>query len=140
VGVNLPTKQQVGAVVAVTTYDASPWDDSVQLSFRNRLEGWQPSPPTLHNLVHVWVGGDMGLSTSPSDPVFFLNHANVDRIWAAWQARNPSSRYLPAQNTSGAPNGHRERDPLVSIVQPAPTPADLVNVSAIYSYDTLADI
>ncbi len=138
--VNLPAQQQVRAVLAVASYDASPWDDSEQQSFRNLLEGWQPSPPSLHNVIHVWVGGDMGASTSPNDPVFYLNHANVDRIWAAWQRDNPTARYVPAQNDANAPRGHRERDPVFSIVRPAPTPADLIDVSAIYSYDTFAGI
>ncbi|MCB9760993.1 MAG: tyrosinase family protein [Alphaproteobacteria bacterium] len=27
-------------------------------------------------------------SASPNDPMFFLHHANVDRVWAAWQEEN----------------------------------------------------
>jgi hypothetical protein len=38
-----------------------------------------------HNAVHRAVGGNMAQANSPSDPVFFLHHANVDRIWAKWQ-------------------------------------------------------
>jgi tyrosinase len=39
----------------------------------------------MHNRVHICIGGDMGSSTSPNnDPVFYLNHCNVDRIWAVW--------------------------------------------------------
>ena len=26
----------------------------------------------------------MAPATSPNDPVFYLNHCNVDRIWEAW--------------------------------------------------------
>ena len=37
----------------------------------------------MHNLVHRWVGGSMGPGTSPNDPVFFLHHCNVDRIWVS---------------------------------------------------------
>ena len=29
----------------------------------------------------------MFLNSSPNDPIFFLNHCNVDRIWAEWQSR-----------------------------------------------------
>jgi len=64
-------------------YDTPYWDISSR-GFRNALEGWL-NGPQLHNRVHVWVGGSMQLSTSPNDPVFFLNHSNVDRIWALWQ-------------------------------------------------------
>jgi len=40
--------------------------------------------PCVHNRVHVWVGGDMLPSSSPTDPVFYMNHCNIDRIWEAW--------------------------------------------------------
>ena len=27
--------------------------------------------------------------TAPADPVFWMHHAEIDRIWAAWQATHP---------------------------------------------------
>ncbi|MCX6109836.1 MAG: tyrosinase family protein [Proteobacteria bacterium] len=42
-----------------------------------------------HNTVHSAVGGDMGHFMSPLDPLFWLHHANVDRLWAQWQAQHP---------------------------------------------------
>ena len=38
----------------------------------------------------------MGDATSPNDPVFFLHHCNVDRLWAQWWSDNPKRPYLPA--------------------------------------------
>lgn len=38
-----------------------------------------------HNAGHNFVGGHMAGDFSPNDPVFFLHHANVDRIWHNWQ-------------------------------------------------------
>jgi hypothetical protein len=44
-----------------------------------------------HNLIHGFVGGDMGdLSRSPNDPLFWLHHANIDRIYALWRDRHYS--------------------------------------------------
>ncbi|MGD0190018.1 MAG: tyrosinase family protein [Rhizomicrobium sp.] len=38
-----------------------------------------------HNLVHVFVGGDMGvIATAPRDPLFWFHHSNVDRLWWYW--------------------------------------------------------
>ena len=46
-----------------------------------------------HNLVHVMIGGDsspdpQGWMWDPNfaalDPVFWVHHCNVDRLWAAW--------------------------------------------------------
>jgi len=51
-----------------------------------------------HNNVHISVGtphGFMGAYMSPVDPVFWLHHANVDRLWWLWQQRNPATRGLP---------------------------------------------
>jgi tyrosinase len=46
-----------------------------------------------HNNVHVYVGknlpnGSEGLMSDPGlaalDPIFYLHHANIDRMWAVW--------------------------------------------------------
>ena len=43
-----------------------------------------------HNIVHVLVGGDEGWMSDPNlaarDPVFWLHHANIDRLWSQWIA------------------------------------------------------
>jgi tyrosinase len=41
---------------------------------------------TPHNLVHNRIGGFMPESNSPRDPIFFMHHGNIDRIWATWNA------------------------------------------------------
>ena len=39
----------------------------------------------IHGGVHIWVGGTMAdASRSPADPVFWLHHANLDRLWWVW--------------------------------------------------------
>ncbi|MGI5127966.1 tyrosinase family protein [Pseudonocardia sp. CA-107938] len=144
----LPTKAAVGATLNATRYDGDPWDsDSRTSGFRNGVEGWQQSlagPPNLHNLVHVWIGGDMGPATSPNDPVFYLNHCNVDRIWAAWQAMPGNRDYLPGDTASATLFRHRPSDPLLSPFfqrDAQGTPwlvKDMFDVSARYTYDSLA--
>jgi len=43
----------------------------------------------IHNGVHDWVGGTMSdLLTAPADPIFWMHHANVDRLWWEWQQRH----------------------------------------------------
>jgi len=45
-----------------------------------------PAINGVHGSVHVWVGGTMSnASTAAADPIFWMHHANLDRIWAAWQ-------------------------------------------------------
>lgn len=54
-------------------------------SFSGNLEG------TPHAAVHIAfgsTGGWMGsVSTAAQDPVFYLHHCNIDRIWNAWLAQ-----------------------------------------------------
>lgn len=103
----LPTQTDVNTAIRETPYDRADWNQLSSPSHRNRLEGFlgpTGSILQLHNQVHAWIGGDMiSVTTSPNDPVFFLHHCNVDRLWAIWQANNPSQRYQP---TSGGPSGH----------------------------------
>ncbi|MGY3317456.1 tyrosinase family protein [Arthrobacter sp. TE12232] len=44
---------------------------------------------SIHDLVHVWVGGRRGtmgrLDRAPADPLFWMHHANIDRLWFQWQ-------------------------------------------------------
>jgi tyrosinase len=43
----------------------------------------------LHNAVHGWVGGDMGIvAVAAFDPIFYSHHCMVDRLWWLWQVRN----------------------------------------------------
>jgi tyrosinase len=45
---------------------------------------------TPHNLVHMTIGlqGDMGSPTTAArDPIFWLHHANIDRMWVKWTDR-----------------------------------------------------
>ncbi len=43
---------------------------------------------TPHSTVHVGVGGLMGsVLTAAQDPLFYLHHANIDRLWNLWLAQ-----------------------------------------------------
>jgi tyrosinase len=42
---------------------------------------------TSHNLVHNNIGGWMPSASSPRDPIFFMHHGNIDRIWALWNQK-----------------------------------------------------
>jgi tyrosinase len=46
-----------------------------------------------HDMVHDLVGGLMGdPDTAAYDPIFWLHHCNVDRLWEAWLHASPSHR------------------------------------------------
>ena len=52
--------------------------------FRNRLE----HGPGLHDSIHCLVGGTMCSARAANDPIFFLIHAGVDKIWHMWQQKS----------------------------------------------------
>jgi tyrosinase len=66
-----------GNILPTTVENAnstSPW-------FSKRLEHW-------HNLGHVFIGGTMNSGASPRDPIFFLHHGFVDKLWQDWEDRD----------------------------------------------------
>lgn len=50
----------------------------------------QAGPPEIrpHGAIHVEVGGKMlDPEEAAQDPIFWLHHCNIDRIWAVWNER-----------------------------------------------------
>lgn len=49
-----------------------------------------------HGAIHGAVNGDMGrFSTAGLDPIFWLHHANIDRLWTVWLKRDPQHKNPP---------------------------------------------
>jgi len=69
---DLPTASDVDDVLTRTDYS----------DFASALED-------IHDGVHGWVSGDMGVvATAAYDPIFWSHHAMIDRIWWLWQVKN----------------------------------------------------
>lgn len=97
----LPSASDLRNTLAQSTYAA----------FQNELEsgaGLSSFPAQqMHNGLHGWIGGHMSNpSASPFDPVFFLHHCNIDRLWAMWQIDGHADEY-PA---TGGQQNHRRND------------------------------
>jgi tyrosinase len=97
---------------------------------------------TPHNDVHGAVGGDFGFmsgfDTAPLDPVFWLHHANLDRLWETWLAQTePPERANPTDprwTSSIEFHFHDEHGDPVSF-----RPEDVVDTEALeYVYDDVA--
>jgi tyrosinase len=130
---SLPTAADEAQALTIPNYDVAPYDSGVDPadSFRNFMLGWNSptSEPEMHNRVHNWVGGSMLTEASPNDPVFWLVHANLDRIWADWEAAHG---YLYPD--SGAPDGENLNDTMRYLDV---TPASVLNHHDLgYQYDT----
>jgi len=75
--------------------------------------GFNPKLDTNpHFLTHLAVGGDMAdFATVGGDPLFYLHHANLDRIWESWNRlghTNPTDpKYLDRTFAYGDRSGKR---------------------------------
>ncbi|MCJ1263947.1 hypothetical protein MMC22_003818 [Lobaria immixta] len=59
----------------------------------------------LHGGGHHSVGGDMGdFFSSPGDPIFYLHHAQVDRLWTQWQQLDLKTRQYSLVGTGTVAN------------------------------------
>ena len=136
-------------------------------SFRNSLEGWRGCAgndcqnsqmdviaipglrrSVMHNVVHIYVGGvfpdngsfrpgSMTQNTSPNDPVFWIHHANIDRLWSAWMARHQSA-YLPVSGGPIGSNLYDVMEPFSLRTDGFNTPYSVLNENKMgYKYDRL---
>lgn len=74
----LPIKSDIDSVTSISNFTA----------FQTALEG-------PHGWVHNAVGGTMATGDSPADPLFWLHHAFVDKIWSDWQAAHSGAISRP---------------------------------------------
>ncbi|MFL5349591.1 MAG: tyrosinase family protein [Hyalangium sp.] len=88
-----------------------------------------------HGLVHVFTGTDTNMGAVPTaagDPVFWIHHSNIDRIWASWNAagrENPTDpNWLSSSFTFAGPDG-KSVQPVIK---------DFLDTAALgYTYDAL---
>ncbi|KAH7330593.1 Di-copper centre-containing protein [Rhizoctonia solani] len=104
------------------------------MGFQNATEKAQ----AFHANVHMIMGGDLagtcptaagstcqgGSTWTPNDPMFFLHHANIDRIWWLWQRKSPRNFFAFKGGSNmtytdpAFPNGY---PPWLSITDKMPT-------------------
>ena len=93
-----------------------------------------------HNVLHDAIGGLMGdPETAALDPIFWLHHANVDRLWEVWTHRNPAF-VDPSQAAwrTGIKFELHDKDGTVRNF----TPSQMLDTTAVlhgYKYDDISD-
>ncbi|MGK7958336.1 MAG: tyrosinase family protein [Crocosphaera sp.] len=110
------TQKEINDLLSIDNY----------LDFRGVLEGEKTIDDNgqvvegvwrLHNYLHGVIGGALvtdvnaepippnqtqilgtmnSILSSPYDPIFWLHHANVDRLWASWQVEHPGADFYPS--------------------------------------------
>jgi len=76
---DLPTTAQLESLFNLTSF----------IDFQDQLED-------IHDGIHGWVGGDMGVVAQAAfDPIFWAHHTMIDRIWYLWQLRHGITNVPP---------------------------------------------
>ncbi|KAH7112119.1 hypothetical protein B0J11DRAFT_598072 [Dendryphion nanum] len=77
------------------------------LSKSDWISAWNCIEASPHAGGHGGVGGQMqnGVS-SPGDPLFYLHHTWLDKIWADWQAKDRTKRLIEMGGTNIAPENN----------------------------------
>jgi tyrosinase len=71
----LPSPAELAQVMANSDY----------ATFQTQLE-------SLHDGVHMWVGGTMtDIWMAAYDPLFWAHHCMIDRVWYLWQLKHPGA-------------------------------------------------
>ena len=70
----------------------------------------------LHGNVHVFTGNSQGMGQVPwaaNDPIFWMHHCNIDRIWASWNnaghANPTTAAWLNKTFVFAGPDGKGEK-------------------------------
>ncbi|KAF9696441.1 hypothetical protein EKO04_005173 [Ascochyta lentis] len=95
--------------------------------FRQQLE----SIP--HGAIHASTGGDMSPPTAPNDPLFFLHHAQVDRLWYLWQQEDPEKRTFEF-------GGIRTKDKKDGVTPPPAALEDIMRMNGLAKDIPIRDI
>jgi tyrosinase len=77
--------------------------DSAEVESIQALSNFWDAPPdgytnavellAMHVGPHVWIGGTMSDFTSPLDPIFYLHHGMVDKMWQIWEEAHGTSSF-----------------------------------------------
>jgi len=88
----------------------------------------------LHGNVHVYTGNQQNMGAIPwaaGDPVFWMHHCNIDRLWASW---NKAGRLNPTTDTNWMNKSFQFVDENGNLV--SATVKDFVNLTKLgYQYD-----
>ncbi|KAK1957583.1 Di-copper centre-containing protein [Colletotrichum sublineola] len=68
--------ESIGKIMEMPTYAEFEWE------IENRV----------HNRIHRAISGDFLSLAAANDPVFYLHHAQIDRLWWQWQNRDAPRR------------------------------------------------
>lgn len=73
---------------------------SPKAAHHSAMSGFSIMEGQPHNLVHNAIGGFMKEFLSPIDPIFYMHHSNIDRLWHVWEEKQANAG-LPIRPEGG---------------------------------------
>jgi tyrosinase len=132
-GGTLPTAMEVATAQNKATW----WPDILgngQGGYSRDVEA-----TNVHGGAHGWVGGYMNQRNSPMDPVFWLHHNNIDRLWQLWEDQETAVKSTHTRTTIARYNGTYRRPD--GVLLPSIDPDAIVdsrNLGVFYAGNQLA--
>ncbi|QIX01569.1 hypothetical protein AMS68_007086 [Peltaster fructicola] len=85
-------RDQAGNLGHIDGNDLSP--ESIQEVMRlDRYEDFlEAIEAKVHDAIPFGIGGDFETFTAPYDPIFFLHHTMLDKLWFDWQQKDDQAR------------------------------------------------
>lgn len=82
-------------------------------TFQKMMQSPAPGKLGIHGGGHYSLGGDPGRDfyVSPAEPVFYLHHANIDRVWWIWQMLDEENRVWSEKGALSGTNTFHNRPP-----------------------------
>ncbi|KAI0376099.1 putative tyrosinase [Hypomontagnella monticulosa] len=91
-----------------------------------------------HSAIPINVRGDFSTFTAPNDPIFFLHHGQVDRLWWKWQNENFKTRALaydgPSRHNSSVPAQLTDLIEMVGLAPSVPVGSVMTTTNPLLCY------
>ncbi|GKZ31311.1 hypothetical protein AbraIFM66950_011705 [Aspergillus brasiliensis] len=89
----------------ILSYDTIDWFQGVMQGDKRFTDPTAPYTYGVHGGGHLAVGSVLAdIDTSPAEPMFWLHHAQIDRVWTIWQGLDPAKRRNAIWGTSTRSN------------------------------------
>ena len=94
---------------------------------------------TPHGAMHGAVGGFMGgFNTAGLDPIFWLHHCNIDRLWTVWQGRYPGHDPVQPEWLTAVRFAFRDKT-AADVEHTSSETVDTTVAPWLYKYDDVSD-
>ncbi|KAJ2084172.1 hypothetical protein H4R24_000245 [Coemansia sp. RSA 988] len=130
-------QRNFGEADSITTWYSPEYITSILQSSPKYADLRSGIENSLHGIVHLSFGGDMNTMHSPADPIFWLHHGNIDRLYAQWQAVDPDQRTYMYDGTDSTGKEVTLNDKLTYTSTSAYEVMRLGYGNMCYTYDTI---